>query len=147
MKEKADDKGPVAKATFASESYDLFKDVNLLYQFKHLQWAQWTMIFSIVIPFTLNDAYRTTNGVMHNLIMYLGITKTKKDREGRTWAALVICVLENIPQFIVVVLEMVQLRKSVNFLQASNPLISIGMIYKAVGPFTGWSLYGIIKYS
>ena len=95
------------------------------------------MIFSIVIPFTLNDATRTTNGVMHNLIMYLGITKTKKDREGRTWAVLVISVLENIPQFIVVVLEMVLLRKSVNFVQASNPLYSIAMIYKAMGPFIG----------
>ena len=141
MEEKSNDKGPVAKATFASESYDLFKDVNLLYQFKHLQWAQWTMIFSIVIPFTLNDAARTTNGVMHNLIMYLGITKTKKDREGRTKAVLVISVLENIPQFIVVVLEMVQLRKSVNFVQASNPLISIAMIYKAMGPFIRMCVY------
>ena len=74
------------------------------------------MILSIVIPFTLTDAAKATNGVIHNLIMYLGITKTKLDREGRTHAVLIISVLENIPQFIVVVLEMVLLRKSVNFM-------------------------------
>ena len=54
-------------------------------------------------------------------------------------------MLENIPQFIVVVLEMVQLRKSVNFVQASNPLISIAMIYKAMGPFIGAVFYAVSK--
>ena len=51
MKERANEDGPVAKATFAIESYDLFKDIKLLYDFKHLVWAKWTMILSIVIPF------------------------------------------------------------------------------------------------
>ena len=53
-------------------------------------------------------------------------------------------MLENIPQSIVVVQEMVLLRKSVNFVQASNPLISIAMIYKAMGPFIGWYIYQLI---
>ena len=103
------------------------------------------MILSIVVPFSFFDATNERNGVMHNLIMYLGITKTKKDIEGRTYAVLVISVLENIPQFIVVVLEMVQLRKSVNFVQASNPLISIAMIYKAMGPFIGTIFRSILE--
>ena len=76
MKERANKNGPIAKATWATETYDMIKDVNLLYQFKHMFWTKWIMILSIVIPFSLTDADKAKNGVMHNLIMYLGITKT-----------------------------------------------------------------------
>ena len=63
--------------------------------------------------------------------------------KGRSKAKLMISAGENIPQFIVVVLEMVQIRKSINFVQAGNPLFGIAMIYKAVGPFIGFMLYVI----
>ena len=101
------------------------------------------MILSIVFPFAISDAQNPQNRMMHNLIMYLGITKTVNDMKGRSKAKLMISAGENIPQFIVVVMEMVQIRKSINFVQAGNPLFGIAMIYKAVGPFIGFMLYVI----
>ena len=90
-----------------------------------------------MVPFALTDAMKPQNKMMHNFIMYLGITKTKLDKAGRFLAILVISCLENNLQIVVVILEMIKLRKTINFVQAGNPIYAVAMIYKVVGPIIG----------
>ena len=99
------------------------------------------LIFSIVLPFTLSDALSAQNTLMHNVITHIGFTETFRDREARAYDLLVICLIENMPQFLTVVYEMIKYRKTINFVQASNPLYSVMMIYRAVGPFIGRGVY------
>ena len=53
-------------------------------------------------------------------------------------------MLENIPQFIVVIREIFLYRNSITFLQAGNPLFALCMVYKLFGPMLGDALYSLL---
>lgn len=99
------------------------------------------MILSIVLPITIADALSAQKTLMHNVITHIGFTETLRDNEARAYSLLIICIVENMPQFLTVVYEMIKYRKTINFVQASNPLYSVMMIYRAVGPFIGRGFY------
>lgn len=124
-----------------AELYDLYKDLKILFSYAHVYNAKWVMIYSIVLPFTISDAITSSKNLIHNFIVHIGFTKTLMDLQARSYALLTISFIENIPQFLTVVYEMITYRKTINFVQASNPLYSILMIYRAVGPFIGKGLY------
>ena len=99
------------------------------------------MILSIVLPFTIADALSAHKTLIHNMITHIGFTETLVDNEARAYSLLIICIAENMPQFLTVVYEMVKYKKTINFVQAFNPLYSVMMIYRAVGPFIGRGFY------
>ena len=115
----------------------MVKDYGYLFAFYHKPLQTFMLIISIVFPITLVDSLRSSRGpsinntFAHNLLNYLGFTETENDKLGRVTSVFLISVLENIPQFIIVVDEIFQLKQTVTFNQAGNPLFAICMTYKA----------------
>ena len=77
--------------------------------------------------------------------MFIGITYSENEREGRLVSNMLIQLLENIPQFIIVIREIFLYRNSISFLQAGNPIFALCMAYKLLGPFIGEGLYKALR--
>ena len=102
------------------------------------------LVFSISAPFAIHDV--SANGddsrfLLYNILTFLGITASEKDRKRRKFATNTITLFENVPQFLVVTYEMFDFGFSVNFIQAANPIFTVFMFYKYTGTWLGGKLY------
>ena len=112
----------------------MVKDYGYLFAFYHKPFQTFMLIISIVFPITLTDSLFSPGRnytFAHNLLNYLGFTESEYDKSNRVISVFLISVLENIPQFSIVVDEIFQLKQTVTFNQAGNPLFAICMTYKA----------------
>lgn len=135
--------GIVEKLTWMIEMYDLLKDWKYFYMFHHIYIARVILAFSLTYPFAKSMSFdgASDRTVVHNFLLFIGITQTEQEKQIRQESCFTIALYENIPQFIVVILEIFQFRDSVTWIQAVNPVITVCMIYKTIGPFLGKHLY------
>ena len=122
---------------------DLVKDWIYLYVFKHVWWAFLTLIISIVLPISI--ACSTSDNFTLNFLKFLGFTVDDGPKTGRVLATILIALVENVPQFCIIVCEMIAFRNSVMFIQAGNSLFALLMIYKVAAPMLGNFLEAIFK--
>lgn len=143
VRQIAEKEGILAKITFILECIDMFKDWVYLFALDHAAWAYHLLIASIVLPFAVADYNGSllNNSLAHNFLIYIGLTDEGNDKYRRVESVLYIAALENIPQFIIVVCEIFQLKQSVTFNQAGNPIFALLMTYKAAGPVLGSFIY------
>jgi len=139
--------GLLAKFTWALEMLDMYKDYMYLFAFYHKPWASILLIASIVVPFALSDWLGSDEGFtfLHNVLNYIGLTDDETDKELRIISVFLIAALENIPQFIIVVYEIFDLKQTVTFNQAGNPIFALCMTYKAAGKILGWNMHKVVS--
>lgn len=130
----------MSKIKWILELIDLYKDWVYLFAFIHQKWAFCLLIASIVLPFAIvesagNDGNNFT--VAHSFLNYIGLTEDDQDQLNRTFAVFLMAGFENIPQFIIVICEIFQLKYTVTFTQAGNPIFALCMTFKAIGPLLG----------
>ena len=118
------------------------KDWIYLFIFNHSFWNYIILLISITLSFSLVDMGGASNGynLIHNFTLFVGLTFTEDEMAMRFASNFYIQILENIPQFIVVIREMFQFRNTVMFIQAGNPLFAVCMMYKLLGPILGQGL-------
>ena len=99
----------------------MVKDYGYLFAFYHKPFQTFMLIISIVFPITLIDSLASlidqssNNTFAHNLLNYLGFTESEIDKGSRVVSVFLISVLENIPQFSIVVDEIFKLKQTVTF--------------------------------
>ena len=89
-----------AKISWMLEIIDFVKDWIYLFMFRHRLMPFLILAFSLSFPFALfdkfvNDDYGTF--LIRNIMTFLGITVTEKDREYRLVAKGYITLFENVP--------------------------------------------------
>lgn len=105
--------GFVNKFTWALEMFDMYKDYVYLFAFLHKTWASILLIASIVVPIALSDLLGSSERgltLLHNFLNYIGLTGGEEDKENRIASVFFIAAFENIPQFIIVVREIFDLK-------------------------------------
>ena len=139
--------GLLAKFTWALEMLDMYKDYVYLFAFYHKPWASILLIASIVVPFALSDLEGSSRDFtfLHNVLNYIGLTDNKNDKQSRILSVFLIAALENIPQFIIVVYEIFDLKQTVTFNQAGNPIFALCMTYKAAGAVLGYLMHRVVS--
>ena len=94
------------------------KDWIYLFIFNHSFWNYIILLISITLSFSLVDMGGASNGynLIHNFTLFVGLTFTEDEMAMRFASNFYIQILENIPQFIVVIREMFQFRNTVMFI-------------------------------
>jgi hypothetical protein len=85
-----------------------------------------------------------STGITHSLIIYIGVTKNKREQLARELAAVKIAMYENSSQFMLIFYEMFNNRETVTWVQSSFIIISLSMISKTIAPKLAQELYPLI---
>ena len=121
---------------------DIVKDWFYLYIFKHSFWDYLILLLSITVPFssinTLVGGGDVEKGLIGNFLQFIGFVVIEdEDQPFRAASIVLIALVENVPQFCIIVKEMIKFRNSVMFIQAGNSVFALCMIYKVAAPYLG----------
>jgi len=124
------------------ESIDFYKNIFYLYAISHDPVLVIIYAFSITIPFVLfhrdvnqltggcgGYALYTSYGVVHSLLIFLGLTINKREEQARKHAIWKIMIYQNTIFFTFGFLEIFMLRSTVTWYQAVFPIYTLCMIY------------------
>merc|ERR1740117_1668666 len=90
-----------------------------------------------------SDAIPST-GIIHSFVIYVGVTKNKREQLARELAAVKIAMYENSSQFMLIFYEMFSKRTTVNWVPSLFIIISLSMINKTIAPKLAEELYPLI---